>query len=447
MGYESKPTGRESDPKPQSGTSIPGLIKTALARHQAGDAQAAETLYRQIIAQDPAHADALHLLGALRHQSGNIEEAVEYISRAISLKPGQADYHAALGSALLACGQPNEARESLLQAVRLDPGDFEALFQLGVLLKSLQNLEGAAEALQGALRLRPRRHQGTNDLGATYYEMNDIGNSEEIFQKVLQTNPGLAEVHFGLGAVLWLKKDHAGAEGHLRQAIRLKPGLLNVYFYLGAVFDDAGKIDEENAVYKEALALWPDNAALGLLSDIHLPPICQSSEEIDERRNKLDGALKGYNPDSIDIPPKDLPTMGRPLSFFLAFQGRDDLELKSSYAGLFSRSLKSKYPGMFPATSSSQAGRPTGDAPPRQGATPRIGIVATQAGPFLLWIKGLINHLTPGRFRTTIICTPECRAGISGHFDEAARCSSDVTTTHASALRDKIFPINSLALY
>jgi tetratricopeptide (TPR) repeat protein len=417
MGREFNPAGRDHHSEPSSEINIPELLNTALSRHRAGDPAAAETLCLQVLAQEPAHPDALLFLGVLRHQSGKSEEAAEYISKAISLKPGQANFHREMGHVQSALGDPAGAEKSFREAIRLDPGDFEALFHLGVLLKTLQKLEAAAETLEGALRLRPGDIRAQLFLGAAYYEMNDIGNSEELFRMVLQTNPDLAEAHFGLGAVFWLKKDHAGAEDHLRRAIRLKPGSLNVYFFLGAVFADAGKFGEENAVYKEALALWPDNAALGLLSDIYLPPICQSSEEIDERRKKLGQALKGYDPDSLDIAPKDLPTMGRPLSFFLAFQGRDDLELKSSYADLFSRSLRSRFPGMFPATS---PGRPAVGAPPRGGAPPRIGIVATQPAQFLLWIRGLINYLTPGRFRTSIVCTPECHAGIAGHIDEAA---------------------------
>ncbi len=42
-------------------------FQTALAHHQAGQLREAEALYRQILAAQPQHADAWHLLGLVAH--------------------------------------------------------------------------------------------------------------------------------------------------------------------------------------------------------------------------------------------------------------------------------------------------------------------------------------------------------------------------------------------
>ena len=57
----------------------------AVQHHQSGRLQAAEQIYRQILAVEPNQADALHLLGVIAHQTGRHEVAVEYIGRAITL--------------------------------------------------------------------------------------------------------------------------------------------------------------------------------------------------------------------------------------------------------------------------------------------------------------------------------------------------------------------------
>ena len=65
---------------------ISEALAIAIQHHQAGRLQAAEQIYRQILAVEPNHADAIHLLGVIAHQVGKHEVAVEYIGRAIGLK-------------------------------------------------------------------------------------------------------------------------------------------------------------------------------------------------------------------------------------------------------------------------------------------------------------------------------------------------------------------------
>ena len=45
---------------------LPKSLASALALHQAGDLAAAEAGYQAVIDNDPANADALHLLSVLR---------------------------------------------------------------------------------------------------------------------------------------------------------------------------------------------------------------------------------------------------------------------------------------------------------------------------------------------------------------------------------------------
>jgi len=59
----------------------------ALQHHQAGRLHEAEQLYRQVLAQQPNHAKALHLLGVLAGQVGRNDVAVDLIRRAIAFRP------------------------------------------------------------------------------------------------------------------------------------------------------------------------------------------------------------------------------------------------------------------------------------------------------------------------------------------------------------------------
>ncbi|MFQ5935082.1 MAG: tetratricopeptide repeat protein, partial [Acidiferrobacterales bacterium] len=100
-------------------------LDQALAHHQAGRLEEAEALYREILAQQPDHADALHLLGVMALQSGQPKEAVALIERAIDIDGQVADYHNNLGEALRAQDKLEAAMRAYEKALALRP-DFAA---------------------------------------------------------------------------------------------------------------------------------------------------------------------------------------------------------------------------------------------------------------------------------------------------------------------------------
>src|SRR4051812_38939084 len=76
---------------------IEQTLQLALQHHQAGRIADAESLYRRVLAAQPNHPDALHLLGALWLDAGNANDAFDLISRAIAINPSAAIYHGNLG--------------------------------------------------------------------------------------------------------------------------------------------------------------------------------------------------------------------------------------------------------------------------------------------------------------------------------------------------------------
>jgi tetratricopeptide (TPR) repeat protein len=76
---------------------ISEALAIAIQHHQAGRLEAAERIYRQILAAEPNQADAWHLLGVMAHQSGKdeMDAAVAGFRRALELNPDFAAAHLA----------------------------------------------------------------------------------------------------------------------------------------------------------------------------------------------------------------------------------------------------------------------------------------------------------------------------------------------------------------
>ncbi len=65
--------------------SVQQAFDLAVQHHRGGRPGEAEDLCRQVLAQQPNHADALRLLGVIANQAGQHDAAVDLIGRAVAL--------------------------------------------------------------------------------------------------------------------------------------------------------------------------------------------------------------------------------------------------------------------------------------------------------------------------------------------------------------------------
>jgi protein O-GlcNAc transferase len=94
-------------------------LQHALTHHRAGRLAEAQAIYRQILAVQPNHADALHLLGLVAVAEGRREQAVELLGQAVDLAPNMAGFHFDFAEALAEIGQVEPAIASYRRSLAL----------------------------------------------------------------------------------------------------------------------------------------------------------------------------------------------------------------------------------------------------------------------------------------------------------------------------------------
>jgi tetratricopeptide (TPR) repeat protein len=225
------------------------LFQQALALHHAGDFAAAERLYRQVLADAPAHADSLHLLGLALHQAGRSEAALEVLAQAIRLRPNAAEYHESRGHALLGLKQAAAAVEAYRRAVRLNPASVSARINLGWALAEAGEFELAANASRQALRLDANQPLARLTLGRALHRLALRGDdcieaAVDALREAVRLAPGDAEPTYALGYLLHDLGRTAQAEACLREAIRRQPGHAKAHFTLAALLLATGRLQE-----------------------------------------------------------------------------------------------------------------------------------------------------------------------------------------------------------
>ena len=169
-----------------------------MSHHQAGRLADAERVYRQILAQQPDHADALHLLGVLVGQRGQLDAAVELIRRAIAICSTDAFYYGNLGNTLKIAGQLDQAIASYRHAIRIKPDYADAHHNLGVALRLKGQLDEAIAASRQAIRLRPDFADAHSNLGSTLRDMGQHDQAIASHRRAVQLKPDGARVHGNL---------------------------------------------------------------------------------------------------------------------------------------------------------------------------------------------------------------------------------------------------------
>ena len=186
----------------------------------------AEASYRRVLAAQPDHADALHLLGVIAHQVGRHDLAVELIGQAIKRDGQNPIYFSNLGVALKDQGKLDEAMSAYRQAISLRPDYAEAYSNLGYALWDQGKLDEAVAACRQAIRF----------------------------------NPDLAEAHSNLGIALKGQGKLDEAVAACRQAIRIKPDFADAHSNLGIALKDQGKLEEAITACRQAIRFKPDLA-------------------------------------------------------------------------------------------------------------------------------------------------------------------------------------------
>jgi predicted O-linked N-acetylglucosamine transferase (SPINDLY family) len=239
----------------------------ALEHHQAGRLADAEALYRQILAAQPAHFDALQNMGVLACQVGRQDVAVDWLRRAIAVQPANAAAHSNLGEACRELGRLDEAEAHYRRALEMNPDYPEAHNNLGNVLCEKDRTEEAIAACRRALALRPDFSDAHNNLGIALMQRGALEEAIASCRRALELQPAFADASVNLGTALCKAGRFEEAASAYREALRMRPAHADAYNNLSIALFNLGQLDESAAAIGRALEIQPDFAeAYGNLS-------------------------------------------------------------------------------------------------------------------------------------------------------------------------------------
>jgi tetratricopeptide (TPR) repeat protein len=260
----------------------------AMRLHETGRLAEVETLYRDILNEEPRDPHALHLLGVVAYQLGRHAEAIELIDQALAVQGRHPVFYSNLAAVYLAVGRLDDTVAVCKEALRLQPGLLNAHSNMGIALMRQGRYDEAEAALREEIRLHPRHVEARCNLGAVLHRQGKLPMALAVLQETLRIAPGHAQAQNDIGGV-WLACDQPErAVSHLQEAVRLRPDFAEAHSNLGLAFRELGRIEESLACFHEAIQRNPSYAG----AHNNLAYTLEFQGKIDEARAEFSEALR-----------------------------------------------------------------------------------------------------------------------------------------------------------
>jgi tetratricopeptide (TPR) repeat protein len=255
------------------GESLDQQLALAVALHKGGDFERAETIYRDILAADPHHSDALHLLGVIALHRRDYGCAATLIERAIVADPSRALYHCNAGAAHRSLGRLDLAIEAFRRAIHFDPTLAGAHYNLALALEGADRLDLAIIELQQTVSIAPNFSDAWNAFGRILASQDRGADAGVCYRRAIELRPSFVEAHFNLGNLLSRQGEHAAAVEEYRLSLVLASQngvtipaafdskvLAQIHNNLGNSFKSLGRHSEALRAFHRAIEFEPEFA-------------------------------------------------------------------------------------------------------------------------------------------------------------------------------------------
>lgn len=190
---------------------LSNLIEQGIELQKVGNLAGAERIYQQVMAEDPNHADAHHLLAVLRNSQGNHREALNLVNIAIS-HSRNAIFLNTRGMIFIDLHLYQEAQNDLRASLKLNPDYPEAYNNLSIAHQRMGELPKAVKCAKRAIELRADFPQAWATLGSVQFTAKEFDEAAKSCDKAIELDPSLKVAEVNLAKIDYMRGQLESAE-------------------------------------------------------------------------------------------------------------------------------------------------------------------------------------------------------------------------------------------
>ncbi|MCG5076238.1 tetratricopeptide repeat protein [Paraburkholderia tagetis] len=190
------------------------LLKRGIDRLNAEQYALAESLFREILAQDPRHVDAWHQLGVALARQTHYAQGEQAIRKALSM------------------GESGALQRDLAWTLLWQGRDHEAI-----------------EAYFAAINLGVREARMFNNVGNLLKKHHDVTHAEAAYRAAIEIDPAYAFAHGNLAVLQQEAGQYEAAEASLKRALELEPKSAHFWQCYGGLLERLNRPEEADEAY------------------------------------------------------------------------------------------------------------------------------------------------------------------------------------------------------
>jgi tetratricopeptide (TPR) repeat protein len=234
------------------------LYGAGRAAKNRGDVLAAEQHYRSALELAPRYVEAWISLGVLHRQAGHFAQATDCQRQALRINPDHPAALLNLGSALFELNQFGEAGTVFRRVLELNPRSAEAHNNLAKVLWRDLDMQAAVHWYE-ALKIRPDYFEAAQALGQCLFSSALYTDAARAYEAASLLQPHDTGMHLSVAGALLAARDYAAARERYERLLRMAPQLARAKAGLAAALAGDGQYTKPLALYREALAIAPDD--------------------------------------------------------------------------------------------------------------------------------------------------------------------------------------------
>ena len=230
-------------------------VSRAVEAFNRGDIEEAQSVFLNILDNEPANPDALYFMGIIDHQSGRSEVAEHRAKTLVDLKPDDGKAINLLGNIQMALGKLSEAEETFDNGILADKTNATLRVSTAICKIGLNQPRVAIDRCKEAVILKPGYANAHNIMGTAFLASGEAANAVAAFEQALELTPQFFDAEFNLGVALLEKNSPQDARRRFENVLSNHPDHKQALSRMGDALAALGKHDEAESWYRKALQI------------------------------------------------------------------------------------------------------------------------------------------------------------------------------------------------